>query len=156
MIHEDIGVGIVAERFGHFAAIIASESAGRNDVLEAVLAEERSVDDMKIVKPGADLADIFNNKVGGIVGFEFFLVFEGVVELGEGHGARFKPTVEDFFNASEVFAVAVEFNLVDPGTVVVFEADAGKFFEFGVGADNFDGAFVASPNWHSSSPKTIA
>ena len=67
----------------------------RGGVWEAfsVFAKEGGVDDVDIVKPRADLADIFDNEVGGVVLFKFFLVFEGVVELGKGHGAGFEPAV---------------------------------------------------------------
>ena len=48
---------------------------------------------MDVVKPSTYLADIFNDKVCGIVSFEFLLVLKGVVELGKWHGTGFEPTV---------------------------------------------------------------
>ena len=154
-VHEFVRVGVVAERFGHFAAVVAGEGAGDDDVFVGVFAKEGGVDDMDVIEPGTDLADVFDDEVGRVVLFEFGLVFEGVVELGEGHGAGLKPAVEDFIDAFEMFVVDVEFDGVDPWAVIIFEFDARELFEFLVRANDFDAAFVALPDGHGSGPEAV-
>ena len=61
-----------------------------------------SIDGMNIVKPSANLANIFNNEVSWVVSFKFLFIFKRIVELSEWHRAGFKPTVEDFFDTSEM------------------------------------------------------
>ena len=86
-VHEFVRVGEVAEGFGHFAAVVAGERAFDYDVFVGVLVEERRTNDMDVIKPSADLWHIFSDKVTGEVGFELLFVFEGVMELREGHRA---------------------------------------------------------------------
>ena len=42
---------------------------------------------------GAHLANIFYNEICWVISFEFFLVFEWIVELSKRHGAGLKPAV---------------------------------------------------------------
>ena len=55
-----------------------------------------------------------------------------------------------------MLTIDIEFNLIYPRAVVIFEFYAREFFKFGIGANYLDGAFVALPNWHSGSPETVA
>ncbi len=114
LIHEFVGVGEVAKGFAHFATVVASERAGSDDILVGILVTllgfiaestnlgESSIDGMNIVEPSTNLADIFNNEVGGVVMFEFLFVFERVVELGKRHRAGFKPTIKNLVDTNEM------------------------------------------------------
>ena len=155
-VHELVWIGEVAEGFTHFAAVVASDDASCDDVFEGFVAEECGVDGVDVVEPCSDLPDVFDDEVSWVVGLEFFLIFEWVVELGEGHGGGFEPAVEDFGDALELFAVDLEGDFVDPWAVIVVEGFAGEFFEFGVAADDFYSALIAFPDWHRGCPEAVA
>ena len=118
--------------------------------------EQRRVDGVDIVEPGAHLADVLHDVIARETLLEFLLILERIMVLGERHRAAFKPAVEYFVDTRKLFAVDFKSDVVDPRTVVIFELYPAEFFQLGVAADDFHCAFVTLPHWHGRRPETIA
>ena len=105
MVHQNIRIGVVTEGFAHLTTVVACQSTGGNDIFIGIFVAvfglftegtdfgKGGINSVDIVEPSTDLADIFYDKIGGVVTLEFFLVFKGIMELCKRHGAGFKPAV---------------------------------------------------------------
>ena len=84
----------------------------------------------KRVEPATSLVHTLGDEVCGEMAFKVFLVFKGIVVLGIGHGARFKPAVQNLWNASHgTTALARNSDFVYKVLVQVFWVDTGKLLQ---------------------------
>ena len=88
------GVDDVAEALGHFLAVAIEDEAQADDVLIGDRVHEERADGMQGVEPAAGLIDRLADVVGGELRLELFLVLEGIVPLGVGHGTGVKPDID--------------------------------------------------------------
>ena len=89
------GVDHVAQPLGHLAAVAVQDVAQAEHVLVAGVAGEQRADGQQAVEPAAGLVDGLADEIGREALLERLLVLEGVVPLGDGHGAGVEPGVDD-------------------------------------------------------------
>ena len=128
LIHQLIRIGIIAERFGHFSAVVSGNNTCGYDIFERIFTEKSRVDSMNIVEPRTNLTDIFHDEIAREVLFEFFFIFERIMELRKRHRATFEPAVDNFVDSSIFFAVNFEGDFINPRSVIIFKLNARKFF----------------------------
>jgi hypothetical protein len=100
------------------------------------------------VEPTTSLVKTLSNEIGGVNFGEFVLVFERVVLLGERHGTRLEPTVQDFGGtAQDTFTPARgDSQVVNVVTVEIGNAcNTGQFLKLSNGADGND-LLILLPN----------
>ena len=104
-------------------AFAVQDVAQADDVLVAGVAGEECADGEQAVEPASRLVDGFADEIGGEASLPELFVLEGVVPLGDGHGAGIEPGVDDLGNAVRLVAAlgAGEGDVVDVGAVQ-FEA----------------------------------
>ena len=124
---------------GHLAAFAVEDVAQAEHVLVAGVAGEQGADGQQAVEPAPGLVDGLADEVGREALLEHLLVLEGIVPLGDGHGAGVEPGVDDGGHPARLGAAlgAGEGDLVDVGAVQ-FEAGeiaAGQLAQLLPGAD---------------------
>ena len=137
--------------------------------LEGRPVEERRREDVQGVEPAAGLADVFDDEVAREVVLEPFGVVEGIVHLGETHGAGVEPDVEDILDtahrrgAGGVVGIGPG-QLVDEGPVQVRLAlfvarqDAEVGLQLGEGAIDVEAwvlRVVGAPDGNRTAPEAI-
>ena len=55
-----------------------------------------------------------------------------------------------------IFYARIEFDFINPRTVVVVESFSGVFFEFGIGTNDENRAFRGFPDGHGGRPEAVA
>ncbi len=112
-------------------------------VLEGRPVEERRAQHHQRVEPAARLRDVLDDEVRREVVLEPLAVLEGVVHLGEGHGAGIEPAVEDVGNpthgalARRIVGVRAG-QIVDGGAVEVIGTNSEIGFDLVEGAVDID------------------
>ena len=150
----------IALGLGHLLAVFVLDVAEDDDVLVWRLVEDEGADREKGVEPAAGLVDGLGNEVCRELGLEEFLVLEGIVVLGEGHGAGVEPAVDDFGDTLHLAAAvrALQLHAVHIGTVEfdVIRALDGFFLQFLDGTDAVSATAVrALPDVERGTPVTV-
>ena len=153
------GVGIVFQALAHLLSVFRENHAVDDDMEGGGLVKEGGGKNREGVEPAAGLVLTFRDEVGGEHTFKMFLVHEGIMLLGVGHGAAFKPAVQHFRHALEDGAGLGGFDLHGIHKVLVNVGDllTGEFFQFGNGAhaDHLAG-FVVFPDGQGAAPVPVA
>ena len=94
---EDVeGVDGIAQTLRHLVAVLVEHQTVRDDVAEGHRVEEHRGDGVQREEPAARLVDTLGDEVGRVDRAEVVAsVFEGVVQLGIGHGTRVEPYVDE-------------------------------------------------------------
>ena len=159
-----LGVGIVAQTLAEFLAVFGEHDAMAEAVLERRPIEEGRGHHHHEVEPAPGLGLVLGDEIRGKMFFEPFLVLEGVVDLGEGHGARFEPAVENLGNpahgrlAGRVVGVGADQG-VDERAMQVIGPNAKITLEFVQAAVDVDSrvvGVVALPDGDRRSPEAVA
>ena len=158
------GVDRVALGLGHLLALGVQQQAVDDHVLVGHRVHHQGGDGVQGVEPAAGLVQAFGDEVRREIAFERVLVLERIVPLGEGHGTRVEPDVDDFRNTAHGAALAIR-----PGDVVNKRAMqvqslvarpgvAGLGLEFFDGADHLDllGVPVGDPDGQWGAPEAMA
>ena len=96
LVVEDGGrLGVVPQLFGQLGAVLSQQDPVADDVLKGRQVEQSAGQDMEGVEPTAGLVDVLHDEVGWEVFLEPLPVLERVMHLGERHGARLEPAVQD-------------------------------------------------------------
>lgn len=164
-INGEEGFDGIAPAFGHFAACFIEDEAVGDYIFVSYGIEAHGSDGVEGIEPAACLVNAFGDEVGlPSVIFEEFLVLEGVMVLGVGHGTAIEPNVYKVEFAAHRLAVGRDENdIIDKGAMEVIGArlveaerlvgfvDSG--FEFGYGADaNFLAAVGGAPDGEGDTP----
>ena len=156
--HELHGVGVVLGGLGELLSVLGQQGAVDDAVFEGGPAEQRHGHHVHVIEPAADLAGVFHNEVAGEVRLEPILVFKGIMLLGVGDGAGFKPAVQHLGHAAHgAAALAGEGDLVHVLAVQVGEFDAADFLDFRDAAQH--PAFLAAvafPDGDGRAPVAVA
>ena len=162
---EDHGdVRVVAQRLAHLRPVVTQEDAVGDAGGEGGPVEQGGGQDVEGVEPAAGLADVLHDEVARIVRLEPLDVLEGVVHLGEGHGAGLEPTVQDVGDAAHhgltrgVVGVGPHEG-VDEGAVQVGDLDTEVALQLGVGAVDVGArvvGVVADPHRDGRAPEAVA
>jgi len=132
--------------------------------LEGGAVEERRREDRHHIEPAPGLGLVLGDEVRWKVLVEPLLVLEGVVDLGEGHGARFEPAVENVAHsphgrlAAGVVGVGAR-QLVDEGSVEIVGPHAEVALELVEAAVDVDArvvGIVALPHRDRRAPESVA
>ena len=131
-----------------------------DDVLVRRLVEDEGADREKGVEPATGLVDGLRDEVRRELRLEEVLVLEGIVVLGEGHGAGVEPAVDDFGDTLHLAAAvrATELHAVHIGTVQfdVIRALDGLFLQFRDGTNAVAASAVrAFPDVERGAPVTV-
>ena len=118
-------------------------------------------DDQQAVEPTARLVDALADEVRGDLILEKFFVLEGPMPLGEGHGARIEPGVDDLGHALHGLAGLwmLQFQLVDEGFVhieVFGQSAAREFLQFFDAAHADVLAVLGLPDGKWRAPESVA
>ena len=95
-----IDVRVVALGLGHLQPVGAQDDAVGDDLLEGRAVEQCGGKYVLDVEPAAGLAGVLDDEVRRLLLLEGLHVLEWVVVLGERHGARLEPAVEDVRDAA--------------------------------------------------------
>jgi len=155
---EDLGgVWIILQAFGHLAAVFGEDETVDDDILIGRLIEERGAEQHQRVKPTPCLIETFGNEISREEFCQLVFAFKGVVLLRIGHGAGFKPAVENLGGAVIGLAVFFENDLVDVVLVQVGDGLAGELLQFGDGADaDHVLAIFGDPDGNAGPPEPVA
>ena len=150
----------VADVLGHLAAFGVLHMTHHDAVFKGSAFKQQGGDGFQRVEPAAGLVDGFGDEVGREALLEDFLVFKGIVPLGEGHGAGIVPAVDNVGHAGHGLAAlgAGDLNLIHVGTVQLDLANlgGGHFAQFLLGADYMDVAVLTAPDGQGSAPVAFA
>ena len=112
-LHHFVGIGIVFQAFGHLLAVFSKDQTVDHHVSVRRLVKEADTQHHESIEPSPGLVKTFGDEVGGEVLLKAFLVLKGIVLLGVGHGAGFKPAVKHFRGAVIGFAIFLNDHLVN-------------------------------------------
>ena len=113
------GADDVAQMLAHLVAVLVLHMPQHHAVFKGSRAKDERRNRQKRIEPAARLVDRLGNEIGREAALEFFLVFEGVVPLREGHGARIVPAVDDLLDAVHRLAAVRAFDndVINVGTM---------------------------------------
>jgi len=126
------GVGVVLKAFAHLFAVLGEHEPVYDKVFVRVTVFDPRGNHVQSVEPSSRLVDAFPDEVGRENLSElFFGSAEGVMDLGEGHGATLEPTVEDFLNAAQfsLSPFALNREVVDAFAMQVSDSCACELLE---------------------------
>ena len=150
----------VALGFRHFLSVFILHVPEDDDVLIGRAVEEERGDRHEGVEPAAGLVDGFADEVRRELRLELVLVLEGIVVLGEGHGAGVEPAVDDLGDALHLAAAfrAGERHGIDIGAVQldVVRAVLRHGFELRDRADSVTASAGAFPDVERGAPVAVA
>ena len=131
---------------------------------EGTAVEQRGGQHVERIEPAAGLPDVLHDEVAREVALEPLAVLEGVVHLGEGHGAGLEPAVQDVRDAAHhrpprgIVRVGAHQG-VDEGAVQVGDLRTEVRLQLGEGAVDVRarvGGVVAHPHRDRGAPEAVA
>ena len=97
-------VNNVALVLGHLKTVFVANVTKNDAVSERCFVEKEGGNSQKSIEPTTGLVDSFTDEVCREVSFKEFLVFKGIVILGEGHGAGVEPAVDNLGSTAHLSA----------------------------------------------------
>ena len=151
----------VALVLAHLLAVLILHVAQHQAVFKRRAVEDQRADGQQRVEPAARLVDGFGDEIRREVFLEDFLVFKGIVPLGERHGAGIVPAVDHFAGARHIAMAlgALHAHAVDERLVQldILGHVFAHFAQFGDGADGVHvPAILADPDGQRRAPIALA
>ena len=154
------GIDHVAQMLGHLSAVLVLHMPQNQAAFIGRALKHRRTDRQQAVEPAAGLVDGLADELRREGGLELFLVFKGIMPLGEGHGTRIVPAVDHLFFTAHIAAAlgAAQHNAVDIRPVQLRQVDGtdAHRLELLHAADHMGVALLAGPHGQGRAPVALA